>query len=246
MRKQKTNLNKKTSPRIRFLRQLYILNKSLYRRKHLRRFLNKKRIFAKTKSRYDLTLNKKSRIRFKIFLVNQLKKKQKFFAPKKKKIKQTVLKPLYKRAYIRGEFFKTKFAKYRYKTTRKYVLNRLRRKFPLIRSAIIHIKLRRRNTFLTCNSSRKRTLFTSSTGTFKYDGRKKSTSFARERLARKVAQKLVRNHFRVVDIYFVSKVGQFYRAIVKAVISTGLIIRMLRIKRIHSHGMIRPKKAKRK
>jgi len=249
-----TNLKVKSSLVIRFLRQLYILNRSSYRRNRLRIYQKKKPIFKRIKSqpksqnkkrrKFDIWVKIESR-NFRVFQ-NFKRNTEKLFSPRIKKVKKAIYKPLSRRSYKRAKFLRTKFARYRYKAGHGYAFRKVQRRYPLIRSANVHIKLRRRNAFLTCTSRRKRTLFTLSTGTFHYVGRKKATLFARERLARKVAQRLFKNHYRLVDIYFVSKMGRFYRAIVKAAISSGLIIRMLKIVRTHSHSWVRPKKAKRK
>jgi len=125
-------------------------------------------------------------------------------------------------------------------------LTLLRKTYPLIRHCHIYIRLRRINTFLTAMTQKKKTLLTLSTGTLKYSGRKKGSPFARESLTIKFARILLQKHYRFVDITFVSKKGKFYRVIFKAFITARLIIRMIRIAKIHSHGFIRPKKAKRK
>jgi len=83
-------------------------------------------------------------------------------------------------------------------------------------------------------TQKKKTLLTLSTGTLKYSGRKKGSPFARESLTIKFARILLQKHYRFVDITFVSKKGKFYRVIFKAFITARLIIRMIRIAKIHS------------
>jgi len=207
-------------------------------------FFKKQRTQTKNKKNFSLRkiLKKKIKIHG---ITKRMKDGTEVFLNEKKKHRSSY-KPLSRRAYKRGRYFRKKFLQYRYKTRFKHALRFLRKRFPLIRASKVHIKLRRRNTFLTCSTRQNKTLFTLSTGTFKYDGRKKSSPFARERLAREVAHKLIKKHYRLVDIYFAAKMGRLYRYIVKEFISSNLIIRMVRIKKIHSHGEIRPKKAKRK
>jgi len=110
------------------------------------------------------------------------------------------------------------FKKYIYKRLAKASLKAahlatVRKKHKLVRSGHIYIRLRRINTFLTMMTDRKKGIFTLSTGALKYNGRKKSSAFAREHVARKFAQKLLKKHYRFVDVHFVSKIGKFYRFI---------------------------------
>jgi len=164
----------------------------------------------------------------------------------RKKIKRTrLLKPV-KHSYRQKILLKEKFVSKRYKKKLQYVLKKTRKVDPLVRFARVHIRVRRRNTFLTCTTRRNRTLLTLSAGTLKFPGRKKSMPFARESIAEKFARRVLRKRYRLVDIHLVSKLGKFYRLVIRALARAHLIIRLLWVKKLHSHGSMRPKKLQRK
>lgn len=212
-------------------------------KKKSRKYLNHlKKTYAKQHKTYLATkkLRKIKRLR-NIFKQSQQNINIKSDTPIKNTTIRKTRKNLVKRAYLKKRVFRKK----RFHPNRKQLLVILRKRYPLIRSGNIYIKLRRINTFLTMITRRKKGFYTLSTGTLNYNGRKKSSPFARTHLARKFAQKLLQKQYRFVDIHFVSKKGTFYRFILKGFIIARLIIRILQTDKLASHGSMRSRKAKR-
>lgn len=123
-------------------------------------------------------------------------------------------------------------------------LYKFRKKYPTAKTAKILIRLKRVNTFLTCRTTKK-TIYTTSTGTLDFTGKRKGAPFARQSIAKKFMQKLCQKNYRVFDIDFASRIGRLYRMIVKQLVRSRIMLRIIHIKKVHSHGQIRPKKKKR-
>jgi ribosomal protein S11 len=145
-----------------------------------------------------------------------------------------------KRAYFWRKKFKIKRPIKRMSKLKR----RSQKKYPGLKSAKIFMKLKRLNTFLACATTKK-TISTTSTGTLDFSGKKKGSPFARESVARKFLRKLKEKNYRIFDIYFTSLIGRFYRQIMKSFVKGKAIIRLIYMKKYHSHGTVRPKKAKR-
>ena len=129
-----------------------------------------------------------------------------------------------------------------------------------IRYGRVFIRTTRTNTFLTLATPKWKTKpkkknkkkqyrvrMTSSAGILLYKGKKKSSPLARQEVAKSFAEKLRAKDYRLIDVIFVKKFGRNYRLVIKGLMSKAfLMIRLFSIRRIHGHGSIRAKKARRK
>lgn len=119
----------------------------------------------------------------------------------------------------------------------------------------LNITAKRKNVFLsfyqkiqTKKKSKKRILLLASKtlGSLGYKGRHKSSPLAKEVLGKTVGNSLQKNNLSLIDIIFQKKIGRLYKPILKGLAKNQILIRKLRIKKVHPHGFIRPKKKKRK
>jgi ribosomal protein S11 len=108
----------------------------------------------------------------------------------------------------------------------------------------MNIKFQRRNTFINL-AAKRRLVATLSSGQLGYTGRKKSSPFVREQMGTTMAKYAIKTNRRLVDIGFVSKIGRFYRFVMKGVARTRLLVRMLQLKKFHPHGYVRARKKRR-
>lgn len=126
-----------------------------------------------------------------------------------------------------------------------------------LRHGKVFIRVTRRNTFLTLVSFNKRKKknfikFKCSVGALKYTNKQKRSYLARTELATLFGKRICAKHYHLIDVYFVSKMGKFYRLVVKGLGLASvkknklvLLIRRYVIRRIRGHGLIRSKKKRR-
>lgn len=127
------------------------------------------------------------------------------------------------------------------------------KRFKKLRYGRVFIRTTRTNTFLTLvtRKSKARNHFrirmTSSAGILLYKGKKKALPLARQAVAASFAKRLCAKHYRLIDVIFVRKFGRNYRLVIKGLMTkVFLMIRRFSIRRVHGHGFIRAKKARRK
>lgn len=90
-----------------------------------------------------------------------------------------------------------------------------------LRCGKVFIRATRKNTFLTLVSFNKRKKknfirFKCSVGALKYTtGKQKKAHLARTEIATLFAKRICAKHYHLIDVHFVSKMGKFYRLVVK-------------------------------
>jgi len=169
------------------------------------------------------------------------KKEYKIKLSTKRKCKKRRIK---RKSLLRYLILRTKFKYQRPKQKKK--IRKYRKEHPKVKRAKIFIKFRRINTFLTLHARKDKVSIALTTGALKFKGKSQGKPYARQTLGKIFALKARKEGYRLIDIYYVSKVGRLYRFIVKSFIKKKLVICTIRVRKIHSHGMLRTKKEKRK
>lgn len=109
----------------------------------------------------------------------------------------------------------------------------------------IYITYKHNNTFMTVTTQNpSNVLCVMNAGQSGYRGPKRSTTVAREAVARETAERAVSLNIRVVDLYF-NIIGKVYWYIIKGLMEKEIFVRALILKKPKPHGYIRPKKERR-
>jgi hypothetical protein len=89
-------------------------------------------------------------------------------------------------------------------------------------------------------------MFKSSCGILGYLGPKRETLHARGEVTKAAGAYLANVGFTSIDIIFPSRIGRFFRRLVKGLIENIIYVRYIIVRKRKPHGLMRRKKMKRK
>lgn len=221
----------------------------------LRLFNNTRKILFKKILQKKISLRKaevsklKPRIRF--FLKRRRHKERKFFRGGRRRIAPLAYR---KRKYLRKK--QKKKWKFRLKFNHNYLSLRIKRKnsfFSLYKKEFVkeskflyYSKRRKQRIYKKIKKKTHKLLATKSLGVLKFAGRHKTSPLAKEILGRTAGNSIIKNNCTLIDIILKKKIGRLYKPIFKGLSRYPFIVRKIRVKTIHAHGFIRPRKKKRK
>jgi ribosomal protein S11 len=157
-----------------------------------------------------------------------------------------------KRLYTRNLHKRAKKAalpinlKKKLKSSRESINKALKEKqIKIIRYGLVFINLKRTNIFISISTKPHKVNYIVSAGQAKFAGRHKSSSFARDSIAKLTSSKAIALNIRVIDVWFINTISQLYRPILLGLIFDFVIIRLLKIRYRRSHGYVRSGKRRR-